>query len=429
MRPKIILQTLLLSATWLFLQNFNTISPKSPTPEFAGKSSYKIKKVVLDAGHGGKDPGCIGPAKTQEKHNALAIVLKTGRLIRQYYPDVEVIYTREKDVFVELKERAAIANRQNADLFISVHCNAVGAAHIHGAETYVMGLHTAAENLEVAKRENAAIYLETDYKKNYGDYDPNSPEAHIFGSIWQSAYLEQSILFAAFVQEQTQKWASRQDKGVRQAGFLVLRETAMPSVLIETGYMTHRAEEAFLASEEGRDQMARAIFEAFKQYKMHTEGPTAVAQTPQPLPSKTPPAVQKPQTGPIVKPVAATVNAPQPPPSKTPAPVQKSQTDPITKPAAAVNAPQPPPAQIAAPPIAQEAPPQPTGYRILLMSWPNRMDCSSGKLALLQNISEEKIDGNYHYFIGTFAARTEAEKMLAEVRNLGFSNASLHAVQ
>jgi N-acetylmuramoyl-L-alanine amidase len=396
MRPKILLQTLLLSATWLFLQNFNTGGPNSASPEFAGKSSYKIQKVVLDAGHGGKDPGCIGPGKTQEKHNALAIVLKTGRLIRQHYPDVEVIYTRDKDVFVELKERAAIANRQNADLFISVHCNAVGAAHIHGAETYVMGLHTAAENLEVAKRENAAIYLETDYKKNYGDYDPNSPEAHILGSIWQSAYLEQSILFAAFVQEQTQKWANRQDKGVRQAGFLVLRETAMPSVLVETGYMTHRAEEAFLASEEGRDQMARAIFEAFRQYKTQLEGSAPAAQTPQPLPSKTPAAVQKSQSGPIAKPVAVTT---APPP---------------TKPAA---------------PIAQEAPPQPAGYRILLMSWPNRMDCSSGKLALVQNVSEEKIDGNYHYFIGTFAARTEAEKMLAEVRNLGFSNASLHAVQ
>ncbi len=397
MRPKILLQTLLLSATWLFLQNFNTGSPKSATPEFDGKSSYKIQKVVLDAGHGGKDPGCIGPGKTQEKHNALAIVLKTGRLIRQHYPDVEVIYTRDKDVFVELKERAAIANRQNADLFISVHCNAVGAAHINGAETYVMGLHTAKENLEVAKRENAAIYLETDYKKNYGDYDPYSPEAHIFGSIWQSAYLEQSILFAAFVQEQTQKWAGREDKGVRQAGFLVLRETAMPSVLIETGYMTHRAEEAFLASEEGRDQMARAIFEAFRQYKTQVEGGTPVAQTPQPLPTKTPVAVQKTQTAPVAKPVAA---APVPPP----------------------------PTQTAAP-IVQEAPPKPTGYRILLMSWPNRMDCSSGKLALLQNVSEEKIDGNYHYFIGTFAARTEAEKMLAEVRNLGFSNASLHTVQ
>jgi N-acetylmuramoyl-L-alanine amidase len=403
MRPKILLQTLLLSATWLFLQNFNTGSPKSATPEFDGKSSYKIQKVVLDAGHGGKDPGCIGPGKTQEKHNALAIVLKTGRLIRQHYPDVEVIYTREKDVFVELKERAAIANRQNADLFISVHCNAVGAAHIHGAETYVMGLHTAKENLEVAKRENAAIYLETDYKKNYGDYDPNSPEAHIFGSIWQSAYLEQSILFAAFVQEQTRKWAGREDKGVRQAGFLVLRETAMPSVLIETGYMTHRAEEAFLASEEGRDQMARAIFEAFRQYKSQVEGGSPVAQTPQPLPPKTPTAVQKTQTAPVAKPVAA----------------------PVAKP---VAAPAPPPTQTAAP-IVQEVPPKPTGYRILLMSWPNRMDCSSGKLALLQNVSEEKIDGNYHYFIGTFAARTEAEKMLAEVRNLGFSNASLHTVQ
>jgi N-acetylmuramoyl-L-alanine amidase len=398
MKLKFFLQTLLLLITWLLLQNFNTGYPRSVVPENAGKSTYKIRKVVLDAGHGGKDPGCTGVAKTREKHNALAIVLKVGQFIRQKYPDVEVIYTRDKDVFVELKERAAIANRNNADLFISVHCNSVGSPHIHGAETYVMGLHTAEHNLEVAKRENAAIYLEEDYQKNYGDYDPNSPEAHIFGSIWQSAYLEQSILFASLVQDQAKALAGRENKGVKQAGFLVLRETAMPAVLIETGYLTNRAEEAYLASEEGRERVAMAIFEAFSLYKVQMEGEEVIAETP-PAPVKvaTPAPAEKGPAAPVAKPVAASTDIPQHAP----------------KPAAQTVV----------------APEKTSGYRILLMTWPNRVDRNSGKLALLSNVTEEKIDGKYHYFIGTFVARTEAEKMLAEVRNLGFSSASLQVAQ
>jgi N-acetylmuramoyl-L-alanine amidase len=143
--------------------------------------AYKIKTIVLDAGHGGKDPGCAG-ATSKEKDNALAIVLQLGALLEANFPELKVIYTREEDVFVELNERAAIANRNNADLFVCVHCNAISNASMHGAESYVLGLHKVAHNLEVAKRENASIYLEEDYKSRYEGYDPTSTEAHILGS-------------------------------------------------------------------------------------------------------------------------------------------------------------------------------------------------------------------------------------------------------
>lgn len=238
------------------------------------KTGYRIKTIVVDAGHGGHDPGCLGSG-SREKDVALAIALKVSQGIRSQYPQIKVILTRESDVFIPLHERADIANKNDADLFISIHCNYIptNQSRAHGTETYVMGLHTEKYNLEVAKRENASILLEDDYQKHY-DYDPNSPEAHILLSMFQHAFLEQSILFADKVERQF-KGLNRKSRGVKQAGFLVLRRTVMPSVLIETGFLSHQEEEGFLLEEAGQANIAQAIVTAFTEYKTVVEAGSA----------------------------------------------------------------------------------------------------------------------------------------------------------
>jgi N-acetylmuramoyl-L-alanine amidase len=231
---------------------------------------FGIKTVVIDAGHGGKDGGCVGSI-ANEKNIALSISLKLGKYIQDNFKDVKVIYTRSTDVFIELGERAKIANKANADLFICIHVNSGTAPTAIGTETYVMGLHKTESNLKVAQRENASILLEDDYKSKYENFDPNSPESYIVLTLTQSAHLEQSLNFAAKVQKEFTEKVGRYNRGVRQAGFLVLHQTAMPSVLIETGFITNKEEEKFLASDIGQDYMASAIFRAFKEYKNEIE--------------------------------------------------------------------------------------------------------------------------------------------------------------
>ncbi len=233
-------------------------------------SSGKIKTVVLDAGHGGKDPGCSGSTGTREKDVALEIVLALGRRIKEAYPSVKVYYTRQSDVFVNLHERSSIANRHRANLFISIHCNASTSHKLHGTETYTMGLHKTQNNLDVAKRENAVIFQERDYKKNYKGFD-NSPLSHIMMANYQNAFMMNSLKFAQKIERQLRVHTDRHSYGVKQAGFLVLWETAMPSVLIETGFLSNPEEEDYLSSEEGQNGVAEAIFRAFKSYKQEIE--------------------------------------------------------------------------------------------------------------------------------------------------------------
>jgi N-acetylmuramoyl-L-alanine amidase len=238
---------------------------------------YTVKKIIIDAGHGGHDPGCIGSI-AKEKDITLAVALKLGKLIEENLPGVEVVFTRKKDVFVELHERANIANKNKGDLFISIHCNS--ACYIDkktkkeicnqdafGAETYVLGLHRAKEHLAVAKRENEVILKEENYEKNYDGFDPTSDEAHIIFTMYQSAFFEQSIQFASRVQHYFKEKAQRVDRGVKQAGLLVLARTAMPAVLIEIGFLTNRQEEEFLKNSENQLLVASSIFEAIKDFK------------------------------------------------------------------------------------------------------------------------------------------------------------------
>ena len=238
----------------------------------------KIQTIVIDAGHGGKDSGALGKV-SKEKDLNLAVALKFGAYIEENLPDVTVVYTRDKDKFVELSERAAIANRNNADVFVSIHCNSTGVGNsAYGAETFVMGESKNEKNLDVAKQENAAILLE-DNTDAYDNFDPNSTEAYILFSLSQSLYQTQSLDLADKVQKQFAS-KGRHNRGVQQAGFLVLWKTSMPSILVELGFINNAKEEQFLNSERGQTQMALALYRAFEEYKREFEAENHVSEKP-----------------------------------------------------------------------------------------------------------------------------------------------------
>ncbi len=236
-------------------------------PNLSGQNEpkTKINCVVIDAGHGGKDPGAMG-SKYFEKDIVLDIALKLGKYIKENLSDVKVIYTRESDVFIPLHERAEIANKNQADVFISIHCNSNPSKNPFGTETYAMGLTKAADNLEVAKRENSVILIEENINNKYQGFD-NSPESYIMLSLMQNTYRDQSITLASYIQNEFKEKANRTDRGVKQAGFLVLWQTAMPSVLVESGFLSNTEEEKFLSSSKGQDYIASSIFRAFRDYK------------------------------------------------------------------------------------------------------------------------------------------------------------------
>ncbi len=274
----------LVTVILLLLLFFNN-TPYLLSQEVVDAEDFKIRTVVIDPGHGGKDSGARG-SHAMEKDIVLGIGLKLGEYIEENIPEVEVVYTRKTDEFIPLYRRAEIANEIDADLFISLHANGWSNPNSYGTETLVLGLHRSDENFEVAKRENSVILMEEDYTTRYENFDPNSQESYIIFSLMQNVYDHQSISFAGKVQDQFRDRARRKDRGVKRQGLLVLAQTSMPGVLIETGFVTNPKEENYLTSVEGQEYIASAIFRAFREYKLEIEsksGKTEVVT--QPLPS------------------------------------------------------------------------------------------------------------------------------------------------
>ena len=322
----------------------------------------KIQTIVIDAGHGGKDTGALGTVTTEKAVN-LAVAKKLGAYIEENLPDVKVVYTRKTDKFVELSERAAIANRNNADVFISIHCNSTeGTTTARGAETFVMGESKNEKNLAVAKKENAAILLE-DNTDAYDNFDPNSTEAYILFSLTQSLYQSQSLNIADKVQKQFSTKAGRHDRGVQQAGFLVLWKTSMPSILVELGFINNAKEEQFLASEKGQTQMALALYRAFEEYKREFESENHTA----------------------------------------PKPAEKPVANNDTKPAQSGN--------------------KDTYFTVQFSSLDKKLSTTDKAFKGVKEVEVYHYNGAYRYTSGRFQTKADAIARQNEVRNLGFKDA------
>lgn len=267
--------------------------------------------VVIDAGHGGKDPGAISAnKKLYEKDVTLKVALMVGESIKKNHPEVKVLYTRKTDVFVGLNDRARMANKANADLFISIHTNAAKNRTAKGAETYTLGIEEerTERNLEIAKRENGVIFLEDNHEKTYANFNPNSPESYIIFEYMQSEFVKESIHMAQYVQEHLASDANRHDRGVRQAGFLVLNATSMPSILVELGYISNAEDAKYLGSESGQKRMSRCISEAFDKYytdlmKLNANQPAveSTRSTTIPASKELPKAIQGDEQQPVFK--------------------------------------------------------------------------------------------------------------------------------
>ncbi len=268
------------SSFWVIFAALSLAAAVMPEGRAAGRDDgrtvdAKVNKVVIDMGHGGKDPGCVS-GKNYEKDVTLGIGLKLGDYIKTNFPEVEVIYTRTTDRYVELVDRGKIANNAGADLFISIHINSATTSSARGTSTYVMGMDKTNKNLEVAMRENDVVTYEEDYSTKYEGYNPGDPASYIMFSLMQYAYRDQSIMFAELVQKHFKQDLPMPDRGTREAPFLVLWRTSMPSVLTEVGFMSNATDRAYITTEKGQREAARSLFNAFSEYKSLVEGRTNV---------------------------------------------------------------------------------------------------------------------------------------------------------
>lgn len=333
-------------------------------------------RVVIDAGHGGKDPGNLGTGryKVTEKTIALNVSLLVGDYIRRAFPEVEVLYTRDDDTFVPLHERTKFANSKDADLFISIHCDAFTRESAIGCGSYVMGPAKTEANLRMARKENAAILLEDNRSEHYGEFDPNSPEGLIELSLRQNAHIHQSLRFAQHVQDQMRERVGRTDRGVKQAPFWVISFTTMPSVLVELGFLTNKEEEDFLNSKQGQDYMASAIYRAFKQYKSDIETVENALKSN---------ADDKPST----------------------------PTSPIDTP------------ETSAPEVESGKP----VFKVQLLSSSNPVEIKPENFMGLENVQLYRDNGSYKYLYGSARGYEEAKNLQKHVRNVGYKGAFIVA--
>ena len=375
--------------------------------------------VVLDAGHGGHDPGNLGNGYL-EKKIALNIVLKVGEILSKN-KDIKVIYTRKDDTFIDLYVRGEVANKANADLFVSVHCDS-HTSDAHGAGTFVLGLHANKQNFEIAKKENSVIYLEDNYENRYADYDINSPESVIGLTIMQEEFLDQSVALATMIQENFSSKLKRTDRKVKQAGFIVLHQTFMPSVLVETGFLTNKDEGAYLNSTKGQNDMGEAIAKAILHYK---EG------------------VQ-----PTVKSVATTVTKPKVPPVQEVV-VEKveEKKEIVAEPAKEVVAEVDPPKEIISTPKVEEVKEvvaevpvvkvkeainekevaNSIVFKIQLMASSKNVALSSSNFKGLSNLSQEPFKNLYRYMYGETRSYREAKMMQSQAQEKGYATAYIVA--
>ena len=415
------------------------------------KSAAQVKTIVIDAGHGGDKPGAIGK-KSKEKNITLSLALKLGKLIEDNYPDVRIIYTRTTDVDIDLAERARIANRAKADLFLSIHCNSVDNPSPTGMETFVMGLSKSKANMEVAKKENADILLEKDYKNNsdYQGFDPNSPESLIMLSLYQNAYIDKSLDFAGLIQDQYKNSIRTINRGVKQAAFFVLYKTAMPAVLTEVGFISNPEEEQYLMSDEGQATIAVCLLKAFAEYKGQTEGTKPlsdfkidligykknVKKTDPSTPPSTPiastetPAADSPET-------IKTKDEPSIPSTMIPSTAQTHVEPPLPMDEPKESSSQPTAAQTANESAndSQPAPmtPEPTNtkavYKVQFMTSTQTLKANAREFKGITNYETYRQKNIICYTTGQFSSMREAAEYQKTIREKGFADAFVVAFQ
>ena len=408
------------------------------------KGVGQVKTVVIDAGHGGAKPGAIGK-KCKEKDLTLQMALKLGKLIEDNYPDVTVVYTRKTDVDINLSERARMANKAKADLFLSIHCNSWSSSTPTGVETYVMGLSQSRANMEVAKKENADILLEDGYKDNsdYQGFDPNSPESYVMFAMYQNAYLDKSLDFAQCIQDQYKKSIKTINRGVKQAEIFVLYKTSMPAVLTEVGFISNPEEEQYMMSEAGQNTIVTCIFNAFVEYKSATEGvkkpaklkndlktdtkgkkeaPKTEEVTPPQPPAGQPVAENKeevkketlPESSALILSTEDTHVLP-PEPLKEPLP-ENNPVKPESNTSAQVQSDQPAPAKTSN-----------VVYKVQFLSSSKPLKEGAKELKGMTGYEYYMQNGMYRYTVGNLATVREATALQKEVRGKGFSDAFIVA--